>query len=219
MQVPTFTYSGVVITEDLERLGNIKYHPALQARLGLAFAYHPTPKAWLKHALRSGLKGRQMINGHHQDDSQPSINFGARESSVRIARPNSHARTWTGIRPQPKNNQMGKQDAFPSGGAEPLELLPRVLEVLFSNLRFKHFFDNRQEVGQGAHGGQRRSVGGPDHAAYRGEHEGVLDLFCRYAALIELEGQQSVWPAWFAAGSWRVAINFENLPHVVFAVG
>src|ERR1035437_4964764 len=106
-----------------------------------------------------------------------------------------------------------------SGWAEPLEFLPCVLEVLFSHLRFEDFLDNRQEIGQGAHGGQRRSVGGPDQAAYRGQHESVLNRVQGDAALIELEGQQTVWPAQIAAGSRRFAISFQNLAHVIFAAG
>jgi hypothetical protein len=45
-----------------------------------------------------------------------------------------------------------------------LELLSNVLEVLFSNVRFKHFLDDWQERGQGTDDGQRLSVGGSDHA-------------------------------------------------------
>jgi hypothetical protein len=75
---------------------------------------------------------------------------------------------------------------------EPVEFLPCVLEVLFSNFRFKDFLDDRHEVGQGAHGGERLSICGSDQAAYRSQHESVLDLVQWYAALIELDGKQTI---------------------------
>src|ERR1035441_7227470 len=106
-----------------------------------------------------------------------------------------------------------------SGWAEPLEFLSCVLEVLFSNFHFEYFLDDRQEVGQGAHGGQRRGVCWPDQAANRRQHECVLDDGQGNAALIELNGQHAIWPAQVAAGSRCVAIGFENLAHVVFAAG
>ena len=57
-----------------------------------------------------------------------------------------------------------------------MEFLPCVLEVLFSDFCFEYFLDNRQEVRQGAHSSQWRSIGGADKTAYRGEHERVLDF-------------------------------------------
>src|ERR1700677_174166 len=87
-----------------------------------------------------------------------------------------------------------------SGRAEPLEFLSHALEILFTDFHFEHFFDDRHEVGQRAHVGQGRSIGGPDQAAYGGQHKSVLDFVQGYAALIELNGQQAVRPAQIAAG-------------------
>ena len=106
-----------------------------------------------------------------------------------------------------------------SGRAQPLEFLSRVLVVLVTYFRFEDFFYDRHEVGQRAHGGQRRSIRGPDHAAYGGEHKSVLDLVQGYAALIELNSQQAIWPAQIAAGSWGVAVGLQNLAYIVFAAG
>ena len=78
--------------------------------------------------------------------------------------------------------------------------MPRVLEILFSNFCFEYFLDNRQEVRQGAHRGQWRSICGPDQAAYRGQIIGHTPLvrLNRIAAglpatvVVKLESQNPV---------------------------
>lgn len=43
---------------------------------------------------------------------------------------------------------MTKRPSAVSRGAEPLEFLPSVLEVLLADFRFKYFFYDRKKVGQ-----------------------------------------------------------------------
>jgi hypothetical protein len=66
------------------------------------------------------------------------------------------------------------------------------LKIFFPGFHFDYFFDDWEEVGQGAHGSQRRSIGGPGHAAYGAQHESVLNLVQWYAALMELDSKQAV---------------------------
>ena len=105
------------------------------------------------------------------------------------------------------------------GRPHALELLPHVKEILFTDFHFQYFFDDRLEVGQRAHGGERRGVCRPDHAANRGKYQSIFDLLQGNTASIELDSQQAIRPAQMAACSWRRAVSIEDQAHVFFSAG
>jgi len=77
-----------------------------------------------------------------------------------------------------------------SRGARALKFLSRVLEILFTGFHLDDFFDDRHEVGQRAHGRQRRGLDGPNHAAHRA------------GAAVQLpDGGTS--PSWLRTAGWR----------------
>src|SRR5579883_205598 len=96
--------------------------------------------------------------------------------------------------------------------AGPCEFVAEIVEVLRSDTHFQHFFNHRQEISQRANRVQGRSIGWPNQAARRRQHQRVFDHVHRKTALIKLGCQRPVGTAnrpmvpgvfRYASSTWR----------------
>src|SRR5208337_1336403 len=94
---------------------------------------------------------------------------------------------------------------------EALDLVAEILEVIRADAEFEDFLDHGREVGQGANGAERRSLGGTDEAARRGQHQGVFDDAQGHSSGVELGGQQTIRTADRACSSGRLAVSAQDL--------
>ena len=60
----------------------------------------------------------------------------------------------------------------------------QIMEVLWFDAQFQHFFDDCREVGQGTNGAQRRRSGSTKDAARGGENQCVFDRSQGHAAIL-----------------------------------
>ena len=104
-----------------------------------------------------------------------------------------------------------------SGRGSTLESVAEVLKVFLSDLQLQYFFDHRREVCQRADDAERRSIGGARQATRGGESQRILDRFQRHAALVQLDGEQTVGAAHHTASAGSRSIGFQK-PADIFAL-
>ena len=93
------------------------------------------------------------------------------------------------------------------------EAMAEIVKVVLPHLCLDHFLHHWDKVSQGANRVQRRGFGTMLKPSRHRQHQRVFDGQERYASLMQLGGQDSVWPANAARGSRRGAVSVEQLPH------
>ena len=105
---------------------------------------------------------------------------------------------------------VGRTSEALSAGRETFKFVSQVSEVVLADAQAEHFFDHRKEVSQRSNQVQRGRVSRPHQTTRCCQDQSVFDYAHGQTAVIELFGEQAVWPANDSYCSRRFAIGFQN---------
>src|SRR6266702_1974724 len=88
-------------------------------------------------------------------------------------------------------------------------------EVLGTDLEKQDLFDHRREVRQRANDPQRQRIGGAREAPRGSESQRVFDRFQRHAALVQLDGEQTIGTTDGSASAGSRSIGFQKPAYIL----